>query len=258
MHRLKEAEYLKDEFIGIAAHELRLPLAVLKGAVGTLLLQTSRGHGPSLAEWQEEMLHDLEQATDRLTDLTDNLLDISRLQAGQFCLQRTPTNVVSLIQRVVERLQQTTTRHPLHVHTAQATLQASIDPRRIEQVLTNLVSNAIKYSPLGGPIEVSVECAKDSPLVEIQVQDRGMGIPRHQQAQIFGRFMRAENAQAAGINGTGLGLYLCRALVEQHEGHLWFTSVEGEGTTFFLTLPLVTPSGSDLLPSPRLLDDPPL
>jgi len=75
--------------------------------------------------------------------------------------------------------------------------------------------------------------------VEIRVQDWGMGIPRHQQAQIFGRFVRADNAQAAGIRGTGLGLYLARALVEQHGGQLWFTSMEGEGTTFFLTLPLV-------------------
>jgi PAS domain S-box-containing protein len=239
IHALKEAEYLKDEFIGIAAHELRLPLAVLKGAVGTLLLQTARGHGPPLADWQEEMLRDLEQATDRLTSLTENLLDISRLQAGRFFLQCASTNVVSLVRRVVEHLQQTTTRHHLRVHNTQTMLQAFIDPRRIEQVLTNLLSNAIKYCPSGGPIDVSVINEAASHLIEIRVQDRGMGIPRHQQAHIFGRFIRAENAQSAGISGTGLGLYLCKALVEQHEGQIWFTSAEGEGTTFFLTLPLV-------------------
>jgi signal transduction histidine kinase len=236
---LKETEYFKDEFIGIASHELRQPLAALKGAVGTLVLQTARGHGPHLAEWQEELLHDLDQATDRLTDLTEDLLDVSRLQAGRLSLQRAPTNLVSLIRRVVERLQHTTTRHKLTFATEQANLEAAIDPQRIEQVLANLLSNAIKYSPQGGPVRVTLETDAATQTVEIRIQDCGMGIPRHQQAQIFGRFVRADNAQAAGIGGTGLGLYLCRALVEQHEGRLWFESVEGEGTTVFFILPLL-------------------
>lgn len=234
---LKEAEYLKDEFIGIAAHELRLPLAVLKGSVGTLVLQTARGHGTPLADWQQEMLQELEQATDRLAELTDELLDVSRLQAGQSLLQPAATNLVSLVQRVVARFQKTTTRHHLTFQTEQQTLEVVIDPRRIEQVLTNLLTNAIKYSPQGGPIEVALEQGVGTSTVEIRVQDHGIGIPLHQQGQIFGRFVRADNAQAAGISGTGLGLYLSRAFVEQHGGHLWFASTEGEGTTFFLTLP---------------------
>jgi PAS domain S-box-containing protein len=238
---LKEAEYFKDEFIGIAAHELRQPLAVLKGAVGTLVLQTARGHGPQLAEWQQEMLQDLEQATDRLVTLTDDLLDVSRLQAGQLVLQRASTNLVSLVQHLVERFQKTTTRHQLAFHPEHPILEATIDRRRIEQVLSNLLTNAIKYSPQGGPIVVTVGKDVADHAVEIRVQDSGMGIPPHQQARIFGRFMRADNAQAAGISGTGLGLYLCRALVEQHAGRLWFESGEGEGTTFFLTIPLVAP-----------------
>lgn len=235
---LKETEYIKDEFIGIAAHELRLPLSVLKGAVGTLLFQTARGHGTPLAEWQQEMLQGLGQATDRLAELTDDLLDVSRLQAGQMLLQRTSTNLVSLVQRVVERSQKTTNRHRLTFQSAQQTLEAIIDPHRIEQVLSNLLTNAIKYSPQGGLVEIALEPGVSTSTVEIRVQDHGIGIPHHQQAQIFGRFVRADNAQAAGISGTGLGLYLSRALVEQHDGLLWFSSTEGEGTTFFLTLPL--------------------
>ncbi|GAC1636644.1 MAG: hypothetical protein NVS4B9_29840 [Ktedonobacteraceae bacterium] len=238
---LKEAEYFKEEFIGIAAHELRQPLAVLKAAVGTLVLQTARGHGPQLAEWQHEMLQDLEQATDRLSILIEDLLDASRLQAGQLVLRRISTNLVSLIQHLIERSQKTTTRHQFAFHTEQPILEATIDPQRIEQVLSNLISNAIKYSPQGGSIVVTVRKDSAGHAAEIQVQDTGIGIPLHQRARIFGRFMRADNAQAAGISGTGLGLYLSRALVEQHAGRLWFESGEGEGTTFFVTIPLVAP-----------------
>ena len=238
---LKEAEYAKDEFISIATHELRQPLTVLKVAVGTLVLQTARGHGPKLAAWQQEMLEDLEQATDRLCTLTEDLLDVSRLQAGQLVLQRASTNLVSLVQRLVERFQKTTTRHQLAFHAEQPILEATIDPQRMEQVLSNLLTNAIKYSPQGGSIVVTVGKDDADHAAEIRVQDDGMGIPRHQQARIFGRFMRADNAQAAGISGTGLGLYLCRMLVEQHAGRLWFESGEGEGTTFFVTIPLVAP-----------------
>jgi PAS domain S-box-containing protein len=241
VRQLKEAEYSKDEFIGIAAHELRQPLAVLKVAVGTLVLQTARGHGPKLAEWQQEMLEELEQATDRLSTLTGDLLDVSRLQDGQLVLQRVPTNLVSLLRRLVERFQKTTARHQLAFHPQHPTLEAAIDPQRMEQVLSNLLTNAIKYSPQGGPIVVTVGTDGAAHAIEIRVQDSGIGIPLHQQARIFGRFMRADNAQAAGISGTGLGLYLCRALVEQHGGRLWFESGEGEGTTFFVSIPLVAP-----------------
>lgn len=235
---LKEAEYSKDEFISIAAHELRQPLAVLKAALGTLVLQTARGHGPKLAEWQHEMLQDLEQATDRLSTLTEDLLDVSRLQAGQLVLQRASTNLVSLVQRLVERFQKTTTRHQFAFQPEHPILEATIDLQRMEQVLSNLLTNAIKYSPQSGSIVVTVGKDDADHAVEIRVQDAGIGIPRHQQARIFGRFMRADNAQAAGISGTGLGLYLCRALVEQHAGRLWFESTEGAGSTFFLRLPL--------------------
>ena len=238
---LKEAEYLKDEFIGIAAHELRQPLSVLKMAIGTLVRQTARGHGPQLAEWQQEMLDDLDVATDRLVHLTDDLLDASRLQAGQLVLHHASTDLVALLQRVVDRFQKITTRHQLTLHTGHPNLQATIDPQRIEQVLSNLLTNAIKYSPQGGPIRVTLVIPTANKEVEIRVQDKGLGIPRLQHARIFGRFMRADNVQDAGISGTGLGLYLCHELVEQHAGRLWFESEEGEGTTFFLRLPLVTP-----------------
>ena len=239
---LKEAEYLKDEFIGIAAHELRTPLAALAGFVDMLVAQTARGHGPALAGWQEEALQEIKEATDRLVTLTEDLLDMTRLQAGQLILQRTPTNVVPLVHRVAFHMQQLTTRHQLEVRTHHTELVADIDARRTEQMLNNLIGNAMKYSPRGGPITITIWEETADNAVCISVQDKGIGIPMHQQAQIFGRFMRAENAQLWEISGTGLGLYLCRELVEQHGGHLWFESEEGAGSTFFVTLPLIPTS----------------
>jgi signal transduction histidine kinase len=236
---LKEAEYLKDEFVGIVAHELRTPMAALKGFADMLLVQTTRQHGPALADWQREALEEIELAVTRLVNLSEELLDVTRLQAGRLQLQRTPTNVVSLAKRVAALLQQTTTRHQIEVRTQQTELVADIDPGRIEQVLTNLIGNAIKYSPQGGSVIITLWEEGEAGMVRISVADRGIGIPDTQQAQIFGRFMRADNAVAWGISGTGLGLYICRELVQRHGGQLWFESQEGVSSTFFLTLPSI-------------------
>ena len=246
---LKEAEYLKDEFVGIVAHELRTPLAVLRGFADMLLVQTARRRGPKLADWQQEALEEIEMAVKRLVNLTEELLDVTRLQAGRLLLQRAPTNVVTLARRVAAFLQQTTTRHQVEVRTEHASVVANVDPGRVEQVLTNLIGNAIKYSPQGGPVTVTLQEEAATGVVKISVEDRGIGIPGSQQAQIFGRFIRADNAQAWGISGTGLGLYICRELVERHGGRLWFESRENVGSTFFLTLPIVADQQSSGPPS---------
>ena len=237
---LKEVERLKDEFIGIAAHELRAPLAVLKSAASMLCVQTARGNGPPLADWQQETLQDIEQATDRLSNLTEDLLDVTRLQAGKLALHRYPTEIVALVQRVVATLQPTTTRHHLTVESAVEARELVVDRERIEQVLLNVIGNAIKYSPQGG--EIRIRLWEEEEEMGISVQDEGIGIPVYQQGQVFGRFMRADNAHALSIHGTGLGLYLCRELVEQHGGRIWFQSSEGQGSTFFFTLPRRSPA----------------
>ena len=236
---LKEAEYLKDEFVGIVAHELRTPLAVLAGYADMLLTQTARGHGPQLAVWQEEALSEIKQAVARLGMLTEDLLDVTRLQAGRLLLQREPVNIVMLVQRVATQMQRTTQRHQIGVSAAHSSLVVDIDTRRAEQVLTNLIGNAIKYSPQGGVITVTVAKESASKLLQVSVKDTGIGIPKQQQAQIFGRFIRADNAVSWGISGTGLGLYLCRELVERQGGHVWFESEEGVGSTFFVSFPLM-------------------
>lgn len=235
---LKEAEQLKDDFIGIAAHELRTPLAVLKGFAQMLLIQSERGKGPTLVDWQIEALQGIDQATQRLVELTEDLLDVTRLQAGRLTLHLTPTDLVALTRRVIKRLQLTTHKHNLSLATVLEHLVVEVDPQRMEQVLGNLLGNAIKYSPQGGPIEITVQEESQQRMAQLSIRDHGIGIPVEQQAQIFGRFMRADNTQTYGIGGTGLGLYLCRELIERQCGQIWFASVEGEGSTFNVALPV--------------------
>ena len=242
---LKETERLKDEFIGIAAHELRTPLAILKGFSQTLIVQTARGKGPELADWQTEALQAIDQATSRVVELIDDLLDVTRLQAGRLELSMAPNDIVALLRRVITRQQITTEQHILSLFTPFEYLVVQIDPRRVEQVFNNLINNAIKYSPEGGPIIVNISADTTQKMAVISIRDSGIGIPAPQQAHVFGRFVRADNARAYGIGGTGLGLYLCRELVEHHNGRIWFESNEGHGSTFSLTLPLVSEAFED-------------
>src|SRR5207237_8757697 len=178
---LKEAEHLKDEFLGIAAHELRTPLAILKGFAQTLIVQTARGRGTELAEWQMESVEGIDQSTSRLIELTEDLLDVTRLQAGRISFYREPTDLVALARRVLARLQMTTERHHLSLLTSLEYLVADVDPRRIEQVLSNLIGNAIKYSPTGGPIEVTVREEADPQMATLSIPDSWIGIPAEQQ-----------------------------------------------------------------------------
>ncbi len=239
---LKEAEELKDEFVGIAAHELRTPLAVLQGFVQTLLVQTARGKGPALADWQMEALQDINQATSRLGDLITDLLDVTRLQAGRLRLHYEPMDLLALTRRVMARLQMITEQHTLSLHTSLEYLVVSSDPQRLEQVLSNIINNAIKYSPNGGPVTVSIREDAQAHEALLSIHDTGIGIPAHQQTRVFGRFMRADNARAYGIGGTGLGLYLSREIIERLGGRIWFESTVGQGSTFFIALPLLPDS----------------
>jgi K+-sensing histidine kinase KdpD len=199
----------------VAAHELRNPLAVLKGYAEMLMYQTARGKGAHLAEWQREALEEIDQATARLDKLTEDLLDVTRLQAGRLVLSRDPTDLVALTRRMMTQQQATTKQHVLSLDTANACLMVEVDRVCIEQVLTNLLSNAIKYSPHRGSIELAIREEVEPHEALLAIRDRGIGIPSGQQARIFGRFVRAENARASQITGTGLGLFLSREIVEQ-------------------------------------------
>jgi signal transduction histidine kinase len=200
-----------------------------------LLVHSERGRGGTLADWQQETLQEIATATDRLQELMEALLDVTRIQAGRLMLALAPCDLVTLVKKVVRQMQNTTQQHTIRLRTELESLEVSIDSLRIEQVLTNLLHNAVKYSPTGEMIEVTIQLDKEQRLAVVSVQDQGLGIPADQQQRLFQRFARAHNTQ--GIIGAGLGLYLCRELVERHGGRIWFESIEGQGSTFFIALP---------------------
>jgi PAS domain S-box-containing protein len=236
---LTDAERVKDEFIALAAHELRNPMASILGFAKMLQPRVDAHANTSFPpEWQQEAAECVLKSTQRLVALTDDLLDVTRLQAGRLELYREPSDLVALARRMTRRLSGATTQHELRLEAVADYIVVNMDVKRIEQVLSNLIHNAIKYSPAGGVITVSVSEDTQANHGHLAVSDHGIGIPASDLGQLFGRFARAENARQSGIEGTGLGLFLCRELIECHGGQIWCESVEGQGSTFTLTLPL--------------------
>ena len=224
----------RDEFLSIASHELRNPVAGMKGAAQMLRRAEQRGQLDS--DRLERYVGIIEQTANRLAILTEDLLDVSRLQQGLLPLRTKLTDVGTLIRSVTERLQAQCTSHDLVLDPGLEPWPAVVDPDRIEQVLENLLSNAIKYAPDGGEIRVSV-ALEDGGLV-ILVRDSGIGLPAGAQERIFEPFGRATNAVRRNIPGLGLGLYICRQIAAQHGGRLWAESEgEGKGASMWLWLP---------------------
>jgi PAS domain S-box-containing protein len=223
----------RDEFLSIAAHELRNPVTVLKGAAD--LLRRPIPDPNRAAERQERLLEQMAKAANRLVELTDDLLDISRIQLGQLALRRDWLDANALIGDIGERYRErlgSGTRLMLDLPEAPCRIEA--DAGRLEQVLINLFDNALKYSPHGGCIEVRLR--PDDSGASIAVRDEGIGLPPGAEETIFEPFGRAANTSA--IPGMGLGLFICRNIIEQHGGRIWAESAgEGHGTTISLWLP---------------------
>jgi signal transduction histidine kinase len=228
----------RDEFLSIAAHELRTPVAAIKGTAQVTLRAQSRGTLD--AARIEKALRTINQTSDRLATLTDDLLDVSRIQGGQLALRPEPTDLVTLIRRVASRYDEMIEQsHVLELDLPAAPLTIEADPTRLEQVFDNLLSNAIKYSPAGGAIEVILRDSDGSNSVNLAVRDTGIGLPDGMTERIFEPFGRAPNAAARNLPGMGLGLYVSRRIIEMHGGRLWAESPgEGHGTTMQITLPL--------------------
>ena len=229
---LKQADRAKDEFISVAAHELRTPLTSLKGHAQILLRQAAR------ANWRPEdqrNLRVIDEQVDRLNDLIERLLNVSRIRLGRLQLNRAPMDIVALARAVAEELQVTTEAHRISVHAEVLQLIGSWDEAAVRQVLMNLVSNAIKYAP-GGPIDIHIR-QEDNQAV-VSVSDRGPGIPPERQAQLFEAFTRGVAEEYRRTGGLGLGLYISRGIVQAHGGRIWVESQVGVGSTFTFTLPL--------------------
>jgi len=237
--RLREAEELKNTLLSVISHELKTPVSIIKGYAGTLVRQD--------ADWDRETLAEglsiIEEEADKLNELINNLLDASRLQAGGLKLEFSYLELPSLAEKSVEKFRTQTDRHTFSVDFPPDFPPVRGDFERIREVLSNLINNAIKYSPGGGLIRVGGRVDQDE--IQVCVSDEGIGIPSTEQERIFDRFARVDNSLTRQMPGAGLGLFLVRAVVEAHGGRVWVDSRPGQGSTFCFTLPLSSPPGVD-------------
>ncbi|MFY0565776.1 sensor histidine kinase [Archangium lansingense] len=228
---LKRLERMRDEFLSTAAHELRTPITTIKGYAQLLDRWTPGGHEPR----EGKAFRILNRQSDRLTQLVQELLDVSRLQLGRLALRRQRFELGELVADVLERMQGVSSLHRLVLH-QEGRVFVDADRDRIDQVLVNLFDNAIKYSPKGGDIEVWVSIEAGTGVVSIR--DPGMGIPKERQGQLFERFYRAHAGLESDRGGMGIGLHLCEQIVQRHGGRIWFESEAGKGSTFSFSLAL--------------------
>ncbi|WP_235216680.1 PAS domain-containing sensor histidine kinase [Archangium violaceum] len=232
LHEAQEAIRTRDDFLCVASHELKTPLTPLR--LHLQRLQKKRASGQPLPpDFADKALVQVE----RLSGLISDMLDASQLEAGRLELEREPLPLQEVIHEALEAFRPASLQHPLE-YEEQCTEALVIqgDRERLVQVLSHLLENARKYSPLKGPIRVTL--TRNGAEAVVSVSDHGIGIPADQQAHLFERFFRARNAPISGFGGLGLGLYICRHLVERHGGRIWAESQNGLGTTFRFTLPV--------------------
>lgn len=231
--RFREADELKSTFISVVSHELKTPVALIKGYVSTLRRDD--------AHWDKEIVSDslriIEEEADRLGEYIENLLDVTRLQANGFNLKRNDTQLAEIIKHVAERLQTQTSKHNIIVDIPQPLPIIVADDNRINQVISNLVANAIKYAPDG---EIRIRSVQKDNNIVVCVSDEGPGIDPNDAPYVFDRFYRAPDASRQ-TKGAGLGLFLAKAIVEAHGGRIWIDLEVGRGARICFCLPVTNP-----------------
>lgn len=239
--RLKELDKLKDDFISVAAHELKTPVTIMKGYALALLRMTDTIPPP-----RRKMLEAINRGADRIDRIVNDLLEISRLQSGRLELTLERIDLLDLVQEVVGRFALTATKHRIEVVKAEHAIVRA-DANRIEQVLNNIIDNAVKYSPEGGPSQgrIDVAVAVQDREAVFSVRDYGVGIPREKQGRIFERFYSAHVGTPYDFGGPAVGLHISKEIISRHGGRIWFESEEGKGSTFYFSLPLAERNGGN-------------
>jgi len=232
----RAVDRMKNEFISVVSHELRTPLTSIRGSLGLL----AAGMLGNVAEKAQRMLQIAINNTDRLVRLINDILDIERLESGKIALDRQSLDAAQLVTQAVETMRGMGDKNNVHLEVNAVPGEVFGDPDRILQTLTNLISNAIKFSPVGGTVSVSV--ARDLTHMLFSVADHGRGIPEEKIGVIFERFQQVDASDSREKGGTGLGLAICRTIVQQHGGRVWVESTLGKGSTFQFTIPVVEPA----------------
>ncbi len=257
--RLQELDRLKTQFMSVASHELKTPVTAMSGFLQVALRRIKKrldaGH-PDEKEWAieqraiTEQLIIVQRQTTKLARLIDELLDVSRIQSGRVEFRLDEMDLAQLAREVAERMQTmtSTTRTITVEHGSAVAIVADRD--HIEQVLNNLIANAVKYSPDGGDITVRVW--DEDGQASLSVTDRGIGIPREELEAVFGLFYRSPDRRARDVGGMGLGLYISKEIVDRHGGRIWAESELGRGTTFHVRLPREAPLSQDVGAHPQV------
>lgn len=228
----KRLDKMKDEFISLVSHELRTPLTVIMGSLNTVL---SEGARLSPDETQQ-LLQDAAQETKSLSHLLGNLLELSRARAERLLLYTEPVSIQKVVQETVDKVSRQSSAYQFVVDLPERLPPINADPLRLERILYNLLENAVKYSPQGGEIQVFARPEEEHLI--IRVRDQGIGISPSDQVKLFAPFERLGDSRVDTVKGAGLGLLVCRRLVEAHGGHIWVESELGQGSTFSFTMPL--------------------
>jgi signal transduction histidine kinase len=226
----QEVDRLKDEFVSSVSHELRTPLGYIKGYATTLLRRDARWDQTTAREF----LTIIDESSDQLEELVDHLLDMSRIAEGVLTVVPEPLDLRAVVGEVAQRAGSRSADHPIYVAIDSDLPPVLGDHGRVLQVLGNLIDNAIKYSPDGGPVTISAEVAGDE--VVVAVRDRGMGIPEEMLSAVFDRFQRGRHPEVLKIRGVGLGLPICRGIVEAHGGSIWAERAPDAGSIVRFTL----------------------
>ncbi len=249
--KLQELDKLKSQFLSIASHELKTPITAMSGFVQIAVRRVKRRltDGPSTGDaWQKEeqtLLEQLEvvyRQTGKLARLVDELLDVSRIESGRLELRVADVDLRELATEVLGRHQLMATKHDLKLSSdPDDALHVRGDRDHLEQVLNNLIGNAMKYSPEGGQIDVTVTRV-GAREVELRITDHGIGIQPEELARVFGLFYRSPDRLARDVGGMGLGLYITKEIVDRHHGRIWVESDVRKGTTFHIALPATVPA----------------
>jgi signal transduction histidine kinase len=243
--RYHHVEKIRNQFVAIVSHELRTPLTSIRGALG--LVATGR-LGP-LSDGSQEMLDIAVRNIERLGRLLDDVLDLERMESGTLTLAKQPDSARSLADQAAKAMRPMAEQARLRLEVTGPDATVYADPGRVVQALTNLLGNAIKFSPPGATVWVTAEPRRDEVL--FHVRDQGRGIPPDKLEAIFGRFQQVDASDARDKGGSGLGLAICRSIIEEHGGRIWAESTAGQGSTLSFTLPSLAAASEQIKDRPH-------